>query len=172
RPRTGARTESTETTGSTPQTDTTDYPWSDEKSSTGMTSAAVTPARGSKRTSSQALQAGSESGSAPKLEPMTDDWMRQELEKLKKAQDEKQQQQQQHQEKTASEPKASGDETDTTPKIITQVPTPSIAKVPPRKPRCDEWRNDPVAECTGERRVKLSFESRKQTSKDIVSGSK
>ncbi|KAI7147023.1 hypothetical protein KC352_g28979, partial [Hortaea werneckii] len=134
RPRTAARTESTETTGSTPQTDTTDYPWSDEKSSTGMTSAAVTPARGSKRTSSQALQAGSESGSAPKLEPMTDDWMRQELEKLKKAQDEKQQQQQQHQEKTASEPKASGDETDTTPKIITQVPTPSIAKVPPRKP--------------------------------------
>ncbi|GAB1733083.1 hypothetical protein NU195Hw_g659t1 [Hortaea werneckii] len=136
RPRTAARTESTETTGSTPQTDTTDYPWSDEKSSTGMTSAAVTPARGSKRTSSQALQAGSESGSAPKLEPMTDDWMRQELEKLKKAQDGKQQQQQQqqYQEKTASEPKASGDETDTTPKIITQVPTPSIVKVPPRKP--------------------------------------
>ncbi|KAI7261867.1 hypothetical protein KC345_g9637, partial [Hortaea werneckii] len=133
RPRTAARTESTETTGSTPQTDTTDYPWSDEKSSTGMTSAAVTPARGSKRTSSQALQAGSESGSAPKLEPMTDDWMRQELDKLKKAQDEKQQQQQ-HREKTAFEAKTSGDETDTTPKIITQVPTPSIVKVPPRKP--------------------------------------
>lgn len=135
RPKTAARTESTETTGSTPQTDTTDYPWSDEKSSTGMTSAAITPARGSKRTSSQALQGGSESGSAPKLEPMTDDWMRQELEKLKKAQDERQQQQQQqHHEKTASEAKISGDETDTTPKIITQVPTPSIVKVPPRKP--------------------------------------
>ncbi|KAI7304557.1 hypothetical protein KC315_g15120, partial [Hortaea werneckii] len=132
RPRTAARTESTETTGSTPQTDTTDYPWSDEKSSTGMTSAAITPARGSKRTSSQALQGGSESGSAPKLEPMTDDWMRQELEKLKKAQDEKQQQLQH--DKTASEAKTSGDETDTTPKIITQVPTPSIVKVPPRKP--------------------------------------
>ncbi|KAI7004348.1 hypothetical protein KC366_g18830 [Hortaea werneckii] len=170
RPRTAARTESTETTGSTPQTDTTDYPWSDEKSSTGMTSAAVTPARGSKRTSSQALQAGSESGSAPRVEPMTDEWMRQELDKFKKAQDEKQQQQQ-HREKTASEAKTSGDETDTTPKIITQVPTPSIVKVPPRKPRCVKWRNYPVAKCTGERRVKLSIESRKQTSTDVVSGS-
>ncbi|KAI6877716.1 hypothetical protein KC360_g9061 [Hortaea werneckii] len=135
RPRTAARTESTETTGSTPQTDTTDYPWSDEKSSTGMTSAAVTPARGSKRTSSQALQGGSESGSVPKPEPMTDDWMRQELDKFKKAQDERQQhQQQQHQEKTVPGSKTYGDETDTTPKILTQVPTPSIVKVPPRKP--------------------------------------
>lgn len=127
RPPAAPRTHSAETTGSTPQTDSTDYPWSDERSSTGMTSAAITPARGSKRTSSQALQSGSESGSLPKGEHVEPGWMRQELEKHKKAQ------QKRRQEKAQEEAKTSSDETDVTPKHTIQAPTP-VVKVPERKP--------------------------------------
>ncbi|KAF2767232.1 hypothetical protein EJ03DRAFT_159462 [Teratosphaeria nubilosa] len=82
------RTDSLETSGSTPQTDSTDYPWS-EKASTAMTSAVVTPARGSKRTSSQALQSSCEASSASRIEPTNGDWMRHELAKHKKALDER-----------------------------------------------------------------------------------
>lgn len=73
------------TSGSTPHTDSTDYPWS---ASTGLTSAAITPAR-SKRTSSQAVASGSDSGSAPKVEAVNAEWMRLELEKHKTAMAEK-----------------------------------------------------------------------------------
>ena len=128
RPRTVPRTHSVETTGSTPQTDNTDYPWSDDKASTAMTSAAITPAR-SKRTSSQALQSGSEHSSAPKVEPVSADRMRQELDKHKKAQEERLQQ-----EKAQEEADATDSGVETTPKQVTQTPTPNQMKVPARKP--------------------------------------
>lgn len=86
RPRTAPRTESVETARSTPETDATEYPWS-EKASTAMTSAMITPARSSKRTSSQALHSGSESGSLPKVQPVDAEWMRQKLDMHKRAQE-------------------------------------------------------------------------------------
>lgn len=91
RPRVTRRTDSAETSGSTPMTDSTEYVWS-EKVSTAMTSAAVTPARSSKRTSSQALHAGLEIDSAPKVDSVDPDWIRTELEKAKKAHGERMQQ--------------------------------------------------------------------------------
>lgn len=78
--RTSTRSDSVGTTGSTPHTDSTDYPWS---TSTGITSAVNTPARSSKRASSQNVV--SESGSMPKVETVNAEWMKQELEKHKKA---------------------------------------------------------------------------------------
>ncbi|KAK5127896.1 hypothetical protein LTR85_005013 [Meristemomyces frigidus] len=126
RPRTAPRSDSMETTGSTPQTDSTDYPWSDEKASTAMTSAVITPARSSKRTSSQALQSGSEASSMPKVEPVDADWMRVELEKHKKAQEARLQQ-----EKEREEAEVSPDGVETTPKQVTQAPTPIVIR---RKP--------------------------------------
>lgn len=129
RPRTAPRTDSMETTGSTPQTDTTDYPWSDEKSSTGVTSAAITPARGSKRASGQALQSESESGSVPKGERGNADWMRQELEKRKRAHSERLQQRETQEEITAS-----GNEAEVTPKETPHAPTPKLRQMPMRRP--------------------------------------
>ncbi|KAK4561685.1 hypothetical protein LTR86_004364 [Recurvomyces mirabilis] len=126
RPWTIPRADSVETSGSTPQTDTTDYPWS-EKNSTAMTSAALTPARSSKRTSTQALQTGSESGSAPKADPAGADWMRIELEKHKKAHEER-----------ARESNGQNDSSawETTPtQLSTQTATTPVAiKMPSRKP--------------------------------------
>ncbi|EME45037.1 hypothetical protein DOTSEDRAFT_52428 [Dothistroma septosporum NZE10] len=75
-----ARSDSARTSGSTPHTESTDYPWS---TSTGITSAVNTPARSSKRASSQNVT--SESGSAPKVETANAEWMKQELEKHKRA---------------------------------------------------------------------------------------
>ncbi|KAK3066751.1 hypothetical protein LTR53_016762, partial [Teratosphaeriaceae sp. CCFEE 6253] len=124
RPRTVPRTDSLETTGSTPQTDNTDYPWS-EKASTAMTSAAETPARGSKRTSSHAL----EGSSTTKSGPPDADWMRQELEKHKKAQEERKQ------EDVAVEEPGHEESDDTTPtQSSTHTATPVAVRVPARKP--------------------------------------
>lgn len=129
RPRTAPRADSVETTGSTPQTDTTDYPWSEEKASTAVTSAAITPARGSKRTSSQALQSGSEASSMPKVEPVDAEWMRQKLDEHKKAHEEQMQRI-----KTPQEFEAAALGVDTTPKQVTQSSTPNMVKMPARKP--------------------------------------
>ncbi|KAK5726686.1 hypothetical protein LTR15_002574 [Elasticomyces elasticus] len=127
RPLTVPRTDSLETTGSTPQTDTTEDQWSD-KGSTGMTSAAVTPARGSKRTS-QALQPTMETGNLPTPEFANGDWMRQELEKHKQAQEERRQQ-----ETVEYESKANGT-ADTTPtQTSTHTATPVAVRMPTRKP--------------------------------------
>ncbi|KAF2857276.1 hypothetical protein K470DRAFT_297195 [Piedraia hortae CBS 480.64] len=57
------------TSGSTPHTDTTDYPWSD-RASTAMTSAAVTPARSSKRTSSHAWPTSEPAAAAADHRPL------------------------------------------------------------------------------------------------------
>ncbi|KAK6429824.1 hypothetical protein LTR95_014029 [Oleoguttula sp. CCFEE 5521] len=57
RPKSVIRAASTGTTGSTPQTDSADYPWS---ASTALTSAAGTPAKDSKRTSAQVVHASAE----------------------------------------------------------------------------------------------------------------
>ncbi|TKA64410.1 hypothetical protein B0A55_10402 [Friedmanniomyces simplex] len=128
RPFTAPRTDSVETTGSTPQTDATDYPWS-EKASTAMTSAAVTPARSSKRTSSQALQPVVEPGSIPKSEPVNGDWMRQELERHKKAQEER------RQKETVDYETKAEDTADTTPtQTSTHTATPVAVRMPVRKP--------------------------------------
>lgn len=85
RPLTAPRSGSTDTNGSTPQTEVTEYPWSP---STAPTSVAITPARTSQRTSSHMRQSGSGSSSAPKLLAPDADWMRHELEKHRRAQDE------------------------------------------------------------------------------------
>ncbi|KAK4546502.1 hypothetical protein LTR36_001719 [Oleoguttula mirabilis] len=140
RPRTAPRSDSAETTGSTPQTDSTDYPWSDEKTSTAMTSAALTPARSSKRTSSQAIHSGSEASSMPKVEPVYAEWMRVELEKHKKAQEERLQL-----EKAREEAEVSADGTETTPKQVTQAPTPIvIRRKPVPTPRAASKAREPV----------------------------
>jgi hypothetical protein len=78
KPRVAGRTDSMETTGSTPQTETTDYPWS---ASTAMTSAANTPARGSKRTSSQALPRGPENHTMFGFDANEAEYMLNEMEK-------------------------------------------------------------------------------------------
>ncbi|TKA60006.1 hypothetical protein B0A55_13112, partial [Friedmanniomyces simplex] len=128
RPFTAPRTDSVETTGSTPQTDATDYPWS-EKASTAMTSAAVTPARSSKRTSSQALQPFVEPASVPKSEPVSGDWMQQELERHKKAQEER------RQKETVDYETKAEDTADTTPtQTSTHTATPVAVRMPVRKP--------------------------------------
>ncbi|KAK1812615.1 hypothetical protein LTR12_013036 [Friedmanniomyces endolithicus] len=128
RPFTAPRTDSVETTGSTPQTDATDYPESG-KASTAMTSAAVTPARSSKRTSAQALQSAVESGSVPKSQPVSGDWMRQELERHKKVQEERRQQE-------AIDDETKAEHTaDTTPtQTSTNTATPVAVRMPRRKP--------------------------------------
>ncbi|KAK5137822.1 hypothetical protein LTR08_006590 [Meristemomyces frigidus] len=128
RPKTAPRTASGNTTGSTPQTDSSECPWIDDKESTAVTSVAITPAR-SKRTSSQALHSGSEASSMPKGEQVHPDWMRQELEKHKRAQEERL-----RLEKAREESETAVDGTDTTPKQVTQAPTPMIVKMPARKP--------------------------------------
>lgn len=84
RPRTAPRVDSVDTTGSTPQTDSTEYPWT---TSTAPTTAAMTPAHSSKRTSQQRIQAEQESTSIPKADASAAEWMKQELDKRKKAQD-------------------------------------------------------------------------------------
>jgi hypothetical protein len=129
RPRTAPRTDSTETRDSTPQTDITEYPWS-EKASTAMTSAAVTPARGSKRTSSQAHPSGSEASSMPKVDSVDADWMRQELEKHKKAHEERLQQAMAQAEQEAPAVPSDATPTQTSSKTV----TPARAQVPRRKP--------------------------------------
>nr|POF05839.1 hypothetical protein CFP56_53226 [Quercus suber] len=86
RPRVSQRNESLDTARSTPFTESTDYPWSD-RASTAMTSALMTPARSSKRTSSQAVPTGSDAGNMSRGTAVDADWMRQELEKHKKAQE-------------------------------------------------------------------------------------
>lgn len=138
RPKPARRTESTETTGSTPQTDSTDYPWS---ASTAMTSAANTPARGSKRTSTQALKAGGESSSVPKEEIVDADWMRQELELYKKARVEEY--------KSPAAKAVTAEMADSgVASPSSQVPTP-VARVPARKPvkkaSGDEDKSSPLA---------------------------
>ncbi|KAK0255125.1 hypothetical protein B0A54_11297 [Friedmanniomyces endolithicus] len=128
RPFTAPRTDSVQTTGSTPQTDATDYPESG-KASTAMTSAAVTPDRSSKRTSAQALQTAVESGSAPKSQPASGDWMRQELERHKKAQEERRQQE------AVEDGNKAENTADTTPtQTSTHTATPVAVRMPRRKP--------------------------------------
>lgn len=79
RKRISTRSDSIGTSGSTPHTDSTEYPWS---ASTAMTSAVMTPAR-SKRTSTQAMNVGGEGGLQPKakVDAINAEWMRLELEK-------------------------------------------------------------------------------------------
>ncbi|KAK4982426.1 hypothetical protein LTR50_007738 [Elasticomyces elasticus] len=74
RPWAAGRIDSTDTAGSTPYTDATDYPWS---SSTALTSAALTPARSSKRASTQ----HHEQDNVTRADAAAAEWMRQELEK-------------------------------------------------------------------------------------------
>ncbi|GAB7348713.1 hypothetical protein MBLNU459_g7452t1 [Dothideomycetes sp. NU459] len=85
------RTGSQETSGSTPQTDITEYPWS---VSTAPTSAGITPARASKRASAH-VQVEQEPSS--KSDSSAIEWMRKELDKRRKQQQKQQQQQQQQQ---------------------------------------------------------------------------
>lgn len=79
--RASTRSDSIGTSGSTPHTDSTEYPWS---ASTAMTSAVMTPSR-SKRTSSQAISSGLDGGVAQvnkaKADAVNAEWMRLELEK-------------------------------------------------------------------------------------------
>ncbi|KAK4987162.1 hypothetical protein LTR66_007677 [Elasticomyces elasticus] len=84
RPWTAGRIDSTDTAGSTPYTDATDYPWS---SSTAVTSAALTPARSSKRASTQIHH---EQDNAARADAAAAEWMRQELEKRRALQGQQQ----------------------------------------------------------------------------------
>ncbi|KAF7187148.1 hypothetical protein HII31_11529 [Pseudocercospora fuligena] len=122
KPRISGRSDSVGTSGSTPHTDSTDYPWS---ASTGLTSAAITPAR-SKRTSSQAVTSTSESGSVPKIEAANAEWMRVELEKHKKL----------IEERDRALQRANDQSMDFTPTYLPKrAPTPQAAsQVPARKP--------------------------------------
>lgn len=123
KPRTSGRSDSVGTSGSTPQTDSTEYPWS---ASTPMTSAVITPARSSKRTS-QNVHSGSESGSAPRVEAVNAEWMRLELEKHKKAIEEREKEREKYLEEAA---RLAAETTPT--QGTTTVPTP-MSQVPPRK---------------------------------------
>ena len=126
RPRTAPRSDSVDTVGSTPRTDATDYQWAN---STAPTTAAVTPAHDSQRASSQALHSGSENGSMPKVLAVDAKWMREELEKHRKAEEEARAQQE------LADSVAATVEAYTTP-IQTKAPevTWPIGRVPPRKP--------------------------------------
>ncbi|KAH9827712.1 hypothetical protein Tdes44962_MAKER00438 [Teratosphaeria destructans] len=128
RPAVEARTDSMETSGSTPQTDSTDYPWS-EKASTAMTSAVVTPARGSKRTSSQALHSSCEASSIPRIEPTNGDWMRHELAKHKRAMEERIRQDREREALSTGE---DGTPTQTSTQATSM--TPAMTQLPRRKP--------------------------------------
>lgn len=125
RTRASARSDSVGTTGSTPHTDSTEYQWS---ASTPMTSAAITPARSSKRTSSQNAHAGVENASAPKTEPPNAEWMRLELEKHKKAIEERERERARLMEENARIT------ADVTPTQMGLPSTTPISRVPPRKP--------------------------------------
>lgn len=80
RPRANQRSFSAETSNSTPHTDVTEYPWS---TSTAATSAAITPARASKRASSH-MPADQEQ--IPKADATAIEWMRNELERRRRRQ--------------------------------------------------------------------------------------
>lgn len=75
RPKVSQRSASHETSGSTPQTDVTEYPWN---TSTAPTSAGITPARTSKRTSTH-MPADQDMNFKSDSNPM--DWIRNELQK-------------------------------------------------------------------------------------------
>ena len=131
RPWIAQRSDSVETTGSTPKTDTTEDQWSETKASTAMTSAVLTPARSSKRTSTQAMLSGSESSSMPKGEQTDVEWMRQEREKRKKAQEGVDKDKEDIEEGADASTTAS----DITPtQQSTQSPTPVRVPMPTRKP--------------------------------------
>lgn len=83
RSRATRRQDSVDTTGSTPQTDSTEDPWFD-RASTAVTSAMV-----SKRTSSQAPHPAFDCGSVPKIDQYDASWMRLELEKHRKMQEDR-----------------------------------------------------------------------------------
>lgn len=125
RARISARSDSVGTTGSTPHTDSTDYQWS---ASTPGTSVVMTPARSSKRTSSQNALSNSDNTSAPRVEPVNAEWMRLELEKHKKAIEEREREREKLLEEAA---RITADVTPT--RMPTHSPTP-ISRVPPRKP--------------------------------------
>ena len=78
RPKTSQRSGSHDTSGSTPQTDVTEYPWS---TSTAPTSAGVTPARNSKRASAH-LQLDHEAST--KVDPVSTDEARSDVDKTQK----------------------------------------------------------------------------------------
>jgi len=78
RPKTSQRTTSHDTSGSTPQTDGTEYPWS---TSTAPTSAGVTPARTSKRASAH-LQLEQEAST--KINPISTEQSRSDVDKTQK----------------------------------------------------------------------------------------
>jgi hypothetical protein len=82
RPHVTNRSLSGDTHRSTPHTDSTEYPWN---SSTAPTSAAITPARTSKRASSQMP---TDQDSTIKLDASAIEWMRNELERRRAAADE------------------------------------------------------------------------------------
>ncbi|KAK6439167.1 hypothetical protein LTR95_004620 [Oleoguttula sp. CCFEE 5521] len=126
RPKSVMRTASTGTTGSTPQTDSAEYPWS---ASTALTSATGTPAKDSKRTSAQAVHASAEAVLVTKASIV-------ELRNVNKDSETKDAGKAEFQSPIASAPPAatSGERSDS--KILTP-PTESttpVAKVPNRKP--------------------------------------
>ncbi|KAK3696894.1 hypothetical protein LTR37_017724 [Vermiconidia calcicola] len=123
RPRTAPRSDSTMTTGSTPQTDGTDYGWT---ASTAPTSAAITPAPLSDRTSSQALHGGSADSSMPKFSSADAEKMRQQLEKYKRVQEEAGTQQGLDDQVAIDLPR------DTASEFV--FPPSSVVRVPARKP--------------------------------------
>ena len=127
RPRTAPRSNSTRTNGSTPPTDGTDYGWT---GSTAPTTAAMTPARTSKR-ASHVQQSGSASSSVPKFPTMDGEWMRQDFEKHRKALEEARAQQELEDQVVAS---VMGDSTIEFPSSPAVRPLAQVTRVPPRKP--------------------------------------
>lgn len=124
--RTSARSDSVGTTGSTPHTDSTDYPWS---TSTGITSAFNTPARSSKRASTQNVV--SENGSVPKLEAANAEWMKQELEKHRKTIEQREREREKLLEEQHNLVRL--DKDNATMRSVSQ-PHAAMSQVPPRKP--------------------------------------
>ncbi|EMC98744.1 hypothetical protein BAUCODRAFT_120043 [Baudoinia panamericana UAMH 10762] len=130
RPKTAPRTDSVDTYDSTPQTDGTDYQWS-EKASTAMTSAAVTPARSSKRASTQALLSGVGVSTLPTAEASHLDRMRYEIMMHKAAQEERSE----HAKREAGGlTRSARADTISSTQLSTQLEIPDTVKVLARKP--------------------------------------
>lgn len=128
RPGTGPRSESMDTRAATPQTDVTDHGWAH---STAPTSIAMTPAENSQRTSSHVRQSGSAS-SVPKYLNMDAEWMRQELDRHRRTQEEARAQQELEDQVYASVVADSGP--DAMPVHALQSPAVAAAPFPKRKP--------------------------------------
>ena len=127
RPRTAPRSDSLVSVDSTPHTDATEFGWT---GSTAPTTAPITPAWNSTRTS-HVLHSGSANSSIAKFAAGDSEWMKHELEKYKKAQDEARAQQDLENQVIAS---ISPDALRQAKPEQPSFPPSSVVRIPARKP--------------------------------------